>query len=78
MRVAALQAAASFCREPRAMPWATLSDPFGVKTVAGCPHLTTYGVSTVTAITTGAVRSAPFTNSIVFTTASGRFGDTAR
>ena len=37
-----------------------------------------YGVSTVTAITTGAVRSGPFTNSIVFTTASGRFGVTAR
>lgn len=37
-----------------------------------------YGVSTVTAITMGAVRSGPFTRSIVFTTASGRLGSIDR
>lgn len=37
-----------------------------------------HGDSTVSAITIGALRSLPFTSSIVFTTASGRFGSTLR
>src|SRR5205823_14574646 len=39
-------------------------------------HSTGYGVSTVAAITIGALRSGPFTNSTVLMTASGRFGST--